>query len=102
MLPDVLTPEQVADYLRLDEQTIYRLLQSGTLGSTRIGAKYRIPREDLDAFMLANSNRPEVRDALFERALSYAKRENPGVDSDVILEELERLDQERKRRREAS
>ena len=102
MLPNVLTPEQVAEYLQLDKETIYRLIRDRKLAATRIGRAYRIPREDLDAFMLANSTRPEVRNALFERALAYADRENPGVDSDAILEELEQLDEERKRRRQAS
>lgn len=99
MLPDVLTPEQVADYLQLDKETIYRLIHDRKPAATRIGRAYCIPRADLDAFMLAHSTRPKVRDALFERALSYAERENPGVDSDAILEELERLDEERRRRR---
>lgn len=102
MLPDVLTPEQVATYLQLDKETIYRLIRDRRLAATRIGRAYRIPRADLDAFMQANSTQPEVRDALFARALAYAERENPGADSDAILAELEQLDEERKRRRPAS
>lgn len=102
MLRDVMTPEQVADYLQLDKDTIYRLIRDRKLAATRIGRAYRIPRQDLETFLSANSTRPEVRDALFARALSYAERENPGVDSDAILDELEQLDDERKKRRQAS
>jgi excisionase family DNA binding protein len=97
MLRDVMTPEQVADYLQLDKETIYRLIRRKQLAATRIGRTYRIPREDLDAFMMAHSTRPEVRKARFDRVLAIAHR-NPGLDSDDLLEKLEREDDERKRR----
>ena len=61
MLRDVMTPEQVADYLQLDKETVYRLIRDRKLAATRIGRAYRIPREDLDTFLMANSTRPEVR-----------------------------------------
>ena len=47
--------------------------------------------------MLAHSTRPEVRRGPFDRVLAYAERENPGVNSDELLEELEREDDERER-----
>ena len=94
---DVMTPEQVADYLQLDRGTIYRLIRRKQLAATKIGRAYRIPRQDLDAFLLANSTRPEVRRARFDRVLAIAQR-NPDLDSDNLLEELERDDDERKRR----
>lgn len=70
MLPDVMTSEQVADYLKIDNNTVDRLIRDRELAATRVGSAYRITREDLEAFMQANSTRPEVRHALFERALS--------------------------------
>ena len=97
MLRDVMTPEQVADYLQLDTETVYRLIRRKELAATKIGRSYRIPREDLDAFLLAHSTRPEVREALFDRLLAIAER-NPGGNGDALLEELEREDEERKRR----
>ncbi len=95
MLRDVMTPEQVADYLQLDKETVYRLIRDRKLAATRIGRAYRIPREDLDTFLLANSTRPAVQEALFARLAEVAER-NPGVDGDDLLEELERTDDERK------
>ena len=102
MLRDVMTPEQVAAYLQLDKETIYRLIRERKLAATKIGRSYRIPREDLETFLVAHSTRPDVRRALFDRALAYADRENPCGNCDEILEELERLDEERARRRPAS
>ena len=96
MLRDVMTPEQVADYLQLDEETVYRLIRDHRLAATKIGPVYRIRREDLDAFMLAHSTWPEVRDALFDRVLAYAEQ-HPDLDSDDLLAELEEADDARKR-----
>ena len=94
MVHDVMTPEQVADYLQLDRETIYRLIRRKQLAATKIGRAYRIPRQDLDAFLLANSTRPAVRQARFDRVLAIAQR-NPELNSDDLLAELEREDDER-------
>jgi excisionase family DNA binding protein len=96
MLRDIMTPEQVASFLQLDKETVYRLIRRRQLAATKIGGRYRIPKEDLDAFLLANSTRPEVREALFDRVMAIAHR-NPGLDGDALLEELERDDEERTR-----
>ena len=88
---EVLTPEEVADYLQLTKDTIYRLIREHRLAATRIGRSYRIPKEDLDTFILANSTRPIVRQRLFERVLEMGDR-NQEVDGDVLLSELGEAD----------
>ena len=98
---EVMTPEQVADYLQLSPDYVYRLIRSHQLAASKIGRAYRIPKEDVDSFLLAHSTRPKVREAMFKRVLAIAGR-NPGVSSDDILEELEALDEERKRARAQS
>lgn len=95
---EIMTPEQVAEYLQLNTDTVYRLIRQQKLAAAKIGRTYRIPKEDLETFLLAHSTGPNVRQALFRRVLSIAER-NPGVSSDDVLEELEALDQERKRSR---
>jgi excisionase family DNA binding protein len=97
MLREIMTPEQVAEYLQVGTDTIYRLIRRHQLAATRVGRSYRIPRQDLETFLLAQSTRPAVRDALFARLDDVAER-NPDVDGDVLLEELEREDAERRRR----
>lgn len=42
-----ITPTEVADYLRLDRSTVYRMLRSGTLPSVRLGGSVRVPRKEL-------------------------------------------------------
>jgi excisionase family DNA binding protein len=97
-MQEVMTPEQVAQYLQLNTDTVYRLIRSHQLAASRIGRTYRIPKEDVDSFLLAHSSRPQVRKALWDRVLSIAER-NPGVNSDEVLDELEAMDEEEKRAR---
>ena len=94
---EVMTPEQVADYLQLSPDYVYRLIRGHRLAASKIGRAYRIPREDVEAFLLARSSRPAVREATFERVLEFAERNNPGLSSDDVLEELERRDEQAKR-----
>jgi excisionase family DNA binding protein len=90
---EVLTPRQVADYLQLSTEAVYRLIRRRQLAASRIGRSYRIPRADLDAFLIANSTRPEVQQAIFARLEEVARR-HPDADGDALLAELERADAE--------
>lgn len=46
------TPKQIADFLQLDIDTIYRYLNSGKLKGQKIGASiWRVSQEDLDNFI---------------------------------------------------
>lgn len=95
-VPEMMTPEQVAEYLQLTKDTIYRLIRRRQLAAVRIGRSYRVSRADLDEFLLAQSTRPEVREALFRRVRAVAER-NPAAEGDALLDELERLDERRAR-----
>lgn len=43
--------EEVADFLGVTYQLIYRLVRSGELPAVRLGKLYRVSREDLDAYL---------------------------------------------------
>lgn len=90
-----MTPEQVAEYLQLTTDTVYRLIRQHQLAASLIGRSYRIPKEDVESFLVAHSNRPQVRKTQFDRVMRIAES-NPGLDSDAVLEELEQFDRERK------
>lgn len=97
---EVLTPQQVADYLQLSTEAVYRLIRRRQLAASRIGRSYRIPRQDVDAFLLAHSTRPDVQEAIFARLDEVARR-HPELDGDALLEELERADDDVTRRARA-
>jgi len=45
------TVAEVAAQLRVSNMTVYRLIQSGQLPSTRVGRSYRIREEDVDRYL---------------------------------------------------
>ncbi len=92
---EIMTPEQAAEYFELTTDAVYRPIRQKKLAAAQVGRTYRIAREHLEAFLVANSASPKLRPAIFKRALELAER-NPGVDSDAVLEELEAWDEERK------
>jgi excisionase family DNA binding protein len=96
---EIMTPEQVADYLQLNTDTVYRLIRGHQLAASKIGRTYRIPKEDVDAFLLAHSTRAQVRAALVRRVAEIGERNAaryPEMTSDDVLEELEADDAKRR------
>ncbi len=75
---EIMTPEQVADYLQLSKDTVYRYIREGKLTASRLGRNYRVPRENVDLFLLATSTSKAAREALFNRWESVAQR-NKGM-----------------------
>jgi excisionase family DNA binding protein len=94
---DIMTPDEVAEHLRVSTSTVYRLIRGNHLAASRVGRTYRVPREDVETYLLVHSNRADVRRVAFGRVLAMADR-NPDHNSDDILEELEALDDARKAR----
>jgi excisionase family DNA binding protein len=54
-LPRFLTPEEVADLLRVSRRTVYNWLRAGELPALRIGKTWRIRREDIEPQRALNS-----------------------------------------------
>ncbi len=57
---EILTPEQAADYLQVDKETIYRYIRQGKLVASKLGRKYRIPRGSLDFLMWSTRTREDI------------------------------------------
>jgi len=51
-----MTLEEVADYLRLSNDTVYRMANTGTIPASKVGNQWRFRREDVDAWLEANKN----------------------------------------------
>jgi excisionase family DNA binding protein len=56
--PDLMTVEQVADYLQLNKLTVYKYIRDGRLPAARLGKAYRIRLSDVDAFLERQMARP--------------------------------------------
>lgn len=59
-LQEVLTPDQAAEYLQVDRETIYRYIRQGKLIASRLGRTYRVPRRSVDLLLWATRTRPDI------------------------------------------
>jgi excisionase family DNA binding protein len=84
---EIMTPEQVADYLQLSKDTVYRYIREGKLAASRLGRNYRVPKENIDLLLLATSTSEAAREALFSRWQRVAEGNKdipfPEVEGDV-------------------
>ena len=58
--PEVLTPEQAAEYLQVNRETIYRYIREGKLAASKLGRTYRVPRRSLELLLFATRTRPDL------------------------------------------
>jgi excisionase family DNA binding protein len=49
--PRLLTPNEVAEQLRVSTMTVYRLIKAGDLRAARIGKSFRISEDDVDRYL---------------------------------------------------
>jgi excisionase family DNA binding protein len=49
--PKVYTVEEVAEILRVNPMTVYRMARDGRIKAFKVGTTWRITQEALDAFM---------------------------------------------------
>ena len=54
-MAELMTVEEVADYLRVTEKTIYRLLERGRIPATKVGHQWRFDKNLIDEWLRQNS-----------------------------------------------
>jgi excisionase family DNA binding protein len=59
--PEIMTPDQAADYLQVDRETVYRYIRSGKLDASRLGRSYRISRRNIELLLLSTRTRPYIK-----------------------------------------
>ena len=59
---EVLTIKEVAEYLKVNERTIYRLAASNDLPGFRVGNAWRFKRSDLDTWVLKQTEQPTIKE----------------------------------------
>ena len=78
-LPQLLTVEDVAAWLRLSPRAVQRLAQSGELPAVRIdGRRYRFPAADLARWLEGRASKDAVPPALRARPPAPPPRTNRG------------------------
>ena len=54
-LPDVMTIEEVVEYLRIPRSSLYKLAQEGKIPCRKVGRHWRFHRDTLDLWMKQDS-----------------------------------------------
>lgn len=77
MIQEVMTTEQLAKYLQLDEQTIYRKARAGQIPAVHIGKTLRFKKDVIDGWLRISSLRwtAKKRQNLRNWAEEFAKGE---------------------------
>lgn len=60
---EIMTAQEVAEYLRLNEMTIYRLAQEGKLPALKIGRSWRFKKELIDEWFRRSAEVASSADA---------------------------------------
>ncbi len=61
MPEELLTPEEVANYLNVGKFTVYRLLAQKQLPAFKVGNQWRFKRKMIEAWLTKNSNLQKKR-----------------------------------------
>ena len=56
MQGNLLTTAEVADYLKVDKFTVYRLVTQKNIPAFKVGNQWRFSKDMIDAWLLKNSN----------------------------------------------
>ena len=63
MSDPILTIKDVADYLKVNDRTIYRLAASGELPGFKVGNSWRFKQSELEQYIASQHNRASVSEA---------------------------------------
>lgn len=80
-IQEILTPEQAAEYLQVNRETIYRYIREGKLAASKLGRTYRVPRRSLELLLWATRTRPDIT------LREYTSQEIAGFLADDQLDE---------------
>lgn len=57
---DLFTPEQAAEYLQVNRETVYRYIREGKLVASRLGRSYRIRQASIEMLLWSGRTREGV------------------------------------------
>jgi excisionase family DNA binding protein len=73
----LMTVQEIADYLRVNTKTVFRLLEKGKIPATRVGHLWRFDKSSIDAWLRTYSNSSVTADILViddDDAVLYSKK----------------------------
>ncbi len=87
---DVLTPQEVAEYLQLTPDTIYRYIREGKLVASKLGRHYRIPKENVELLLMLTSTAggAQMREFSRQEVAEWIKEDRIDQETRAIGEKL--------------
>ena len=61
-MEEVMTPKEVANYLRMGVLTVYKHAKQGTIPGFRIGTSWRFDKNKIDAALMCGENISEIKE----------------------------------------
>ena len=88
---EIMTLEEVAKYLKLKPQTVYKWAQEGQIPATKLGKEWRFRRRILDEWIDTSISLSKGGfDLMFQQSLLATQREGISQkDIELLLKELE-------------
>src|SRR4030065_1479688 len=83
---EIFTPEQAAQYLQVDKETIYRYIRQGKLVASKLGRNYRITIRNIDLLLWATRTRKDItlRDYTGKEIADFIRADQMDEESEVI------------------
>ena len=63
-MSEIMTPKEVASYLKLSVLTVYKHAKQGTIPGFRIGNSWRFDKNKIDAALLGEENISEIKESV--------------------------------------
>lgn len=76
MADEIMTLKEVAEYLKVAEKTVYRLVADGKLPGFKVGGSWRFKRVDIDAWIAAQSKAVARDPGIANAVKTQSLREN--------------------------
>lgn len=67
-LPDALSAEELAEALRVNVKTVYKLIRAGAIPAVRVGREYRVAKGALIDFLRSTEKRGENKYVLSDNS----------------------------------
>ena len=61
-MEEIMTPKEVANYLKMSVLTVYKHAKQGTIPSFRIGNSWRFDKNKIDAVLLGEENISKIKE----------------------------------------
>ena len=72
---EILTSVQVAEYLKIDKVTLYRLVKTGQIPAFKIGRQWRFNAQDIENLTVRMNNSSAAKEEIHVRDTTFQKED---------------------------